>query len=187
MFVVETQPQCLLWRHGHNVCCGDIATMFVVETQPQCLLWRHGHNVCCGDITTMFVVETQPQCLLWRHSHNVCCGDIATMFVVETQPQCLLQVQSILLFFSCIVITVHDGFSQQKRGTISSGAFAVSFLLKFTLSVFCSLFLFYLYVCNYVQFCCCILYSDHSFTLKLLIFFYKKKSIRERNFFLLIP
>jgi hypothetical protein len=48
-----------------------------------------------------------------------------------------------------------------KRGTISSGASAVSFLLKLTLSVFCSfvLFLFYLYVCNYLHFCCCILYS----------------------------
>jgi hypothetical protein len=50
VFDVETYPQ--------NVCCGDIATMFVVETWPQCLLWRHNHNVCCGDIATMFVVET---------------------------------------------------------------------------------------------------------------------------------
>jgi hypothetical protein len=86
-------------RHSHNVCCGDIATMFVVETWPQCLMWRHGHNVCCGDshnvccgdIATMFDVETWPRCLLWRHSHNVCCGDIcgfvSTTNIVAMSPQ----------------------------------------------------------------------------------------------------
>ena len=144
--------------------------MFVVETQPQCLLWRHGHNVCCGDITTMFVVETQPQCLLWRHSHNVCCR--------YNQYYC---------FFLVLSLQYMMGSLSRKEVLSLLGLLLSVFLLKFMLSVFCSLFLFYLYVCNYLQFCCCILYSDHSFTLKLLIFFYKKKSIRERNFFFIDP
>ena len=123
---------------------------------------------------------------MWRHSHNVCCGDIATMFDVETQ--CLLQVQPILLFFFlCCHYSTWLVILVEKRYYLFWSFCCQFFCWNSRYQYFVLLFLFYLYICNYLHFCCCILYSDHSFTLKLLIFFYKKKSIRERNFFFIDP
>jgi hypothetical protein len=83
----DVSTKCLLWRHSHNVCCGEIATMFdvgyvsttnIVAMSPQQTLWPCLHNKHCCYVSTTNIVAMSP------HSHNVCCGDIATMFVVET-------------------------------------------------------------------------------------------------------
>jgi hypothetical protein len=89
--VVETKPQCLLWRHSHNVCCGDMATMFVAGTTNIIVFFlvlslqsMMGY-VSTSNIAAMSPHQTLRLCLHNKHcGHNVCCGDIATMFVVET-------------------------------------------------------------------------------------------------------
>ena len=106
---------------------------------------------------------------MWRHSHNVCCGETGTT--------------NIIVFFLVLSLQYMMGSLSRKE---------VLSLLELLLSVFCwnsryqyfvLLFLFYLYVCNYLQFCC-ILYSDHSFTLN---FFLSQNQLGRGIFFFIDP